>query len=66
MKKLIFFCIASAILLFSIIVVNIAPIINYRLGRGIYMPSGKPSFTGWSDLSCKSISDNYNIKKDLV
>ena len=50
MKKLIFFCIASAILLFSIIVVNIAPIINYRLGRGIYMPSGKPAFTGWSSF----------------
>ena len=65
MKKLIFFCIASAILLFSIIVVNIAPIINYRLGRGIYRPSGEPAFKGWSDLSCKSISDNYNIKKDL-
>lgn len=67
MKKLIFFCIAFAILLFSIIVVNIAPIINYRLGRGAYSPSGAPytsGINGWSDYSCKSISDDYNIKKD--
>ena len=66
MKKLLFFCLASAILIFSIIVVNIAPIINHRLGRGSYSSSGAPisNLIGWSDASCKSISDNYNIKKD--
>ena len=64
MKKLLFFCIASAILIFSIIVVNIAPIINHRLGRGAYDASGASSNNGWSDVSCKSISDQYNIKED--
>lgn len=67
MKKLIFFCISSAILLFSIIVVNIAPIINYRLGRGGYLSSGAPAnnaLKGWSDNSCKLISDYYNIQKE--
>ena len=64
MKKLIFFCLASAILLFSIIIVNIAPIINHRLGRGAYASSGAYLSYGWSDHSCKSISDEYNIEKD--
>lgn len=49
MKKLIFFCIASAILLFSIIVVNIAPII------------GKFNFaSNWYNQACEFHSDNYD------
>ena len=54
MKKLLFFCISLAIVLFSIIVTNVAPIIKGRVGYG------------WSYMSCKYYADNYNKeKKDL-
>ena len=49
MKKLIFFIIASALLLFSIIVVNIAPAINGLINGSI-----------WSQQSCSLISDYYD------
>jgi len=50
-KTLIFLCIASALLIFSIIVVNTSPAINI-LGNG------------WRDLNCKRYSDYYDyIKK---
>ena len=49
MKKLIFFAIASAILLFSLIVVNIAPAIN-----------GLVTGLSWSMQSCKYLSDQYD------
>ena len=52
MKKLIFFAIASAILLFSIIVINIAPAIN-GLVEGDY----------WSARSCKYLSNIYDENK---
>lgn len=48
MKNLIFFCIASAILLFSIVTINIAPIIGGLVG------------TNWMDPSCKYYSDKYD------
>ena len=51
MKKLLFFCIASAILLFSIIVTNIAPFI------GRY-------YSGDMSSSCKYLSDLYDYNKD--
>ena len=53
MKKLIFFIIASAILLFSIIVVNIAPIINGLISSQGY----------WSKYACSRYSDSYDDKE---
>ena len=52
-NTLIFLCIASALLIFSIIVVNTSPAINI-LGNG------------WRDLNCKRYSDyhDYIKKKD--
>ena len=57
MKKLIFLSIALSILLFSIIIVNIEPVIN-----DIIKDSKK-----WSKQPCKSFSDAYDEleKKDL-
>ena len=51
MNKLLFFCISSALLLFSIIVVNILP----------------PIGGDWFDESCRSITDkkDYFEKKPL-
>ena len=51
MKKLIFFLIASAILIFSIIVVNIAPIIKGKVGYD------------WFSPACERLSDRYNYAK---
>ena len=50
MKQLLFLCISLAILLFSVIVINVAPIIKGKVG-------------GWSIYACKMYSDEYNIKK---
>ena len=52
MKKIIFFAIASAILLFSIIVVNISPAIN-----------GLISGQSWSQQACSYHSDRYDDEK---
>ena len=52
MNKLLFLCFASAILLFSIIAINIAPIINNLVG------------SNWMNNSCKYYSDQYKINKD--
>lgn len=59
MNKLIFLCIASGILLLSIIVVNIAPSIN-----GILEYNNNIS---WMQISCKSLSDKrkFDKEKDL-
>ena len=54
MNKLIFFCIASAILLFSIITINIVPIIGGLVGSSWGSPTE----------SCKYLSDKYDIDKD--
>lgn len=48
MNKLLFFCISSALLLFSIIVVNILP----------------PIGGGWFDNACNSISDDQKYLED--
>jgi hypothetical protein len=53
MKQLLFLSISIAILLFSVIVINVAPIIK-----------GKVS--GWSTYECKMYSDEYNIEKKKV
>lgn len=54
MKKLIFFLIASAILIFSIIIVNIAPIINGKINNS----------DTWFTQSCGQLSDNYKYGKE--
>ena len=52
MYKTLYFCFAGAILLFSVIVVNIAPAIN-RLVPGEY----------WSYQSCSYLNDKYKYTK---
>ena len=52
MKNLIFFCIASAILLFSIITINIAPIIGGLIANN------------WMEDSCKYYSDKYDFDNE--
>ena len=47
-NTLIFLCISSALLIFSIIVVNTSPAIN-----GIA--------SGWRDLNCKIYSDYHDV-----
>ena len=54
MQKLIFLCIASAVLLFSIIVVNIGPVLG-----GLF-----PNYSLYGE-SCSMHSDNYKyIEKE--
>ena len=65
MKDLIFLCIASAIFIFSVIVLNFAPTINGLIGKGIYTSDGDATgFNGWADSPCKQYSDQYNEYKD--
>lgn len=49
MYKTLYFCFAGAILLFSVIVVNIAPAINHI----------DEDFNDWPSLSCSLINDEY-------
>ena len=53
MKNLIFFCLASAILLFSIVTINIVPNIG-GIGGGF----------SWMTSSCKYHSDQYDVDKE--
>ncbi len=46
MKNLIFLCIATSIFILSIIVLNVAPIINGILGKGTYDSNGEASSYG--------------------
>ena len=56
MYKTLYFCFAGAILLFSVIVVNIAPAINGLVSGGY-----------WSSLSCSYLNDEYkNIESKKV
>ena len=66
MKNLIFLCIASAVFILSMIVLNFAPTINGLIGKGKYQRNGELAngFNGWADYPCKSFSDNYNYYKD--
>ena len=52
MYKTLYFCFAGALLLFSVIVVNIAPAINDLI-----------SGADWSSLSCSYYNDQYNYAK---
>ena len=65
MKKLIFFAIASAILLFSIIVVNIAPFTNGQDGGTSWFRQPCNSYSHWyDDIDKKSLSDlGYDQKE---
>ena len=51
MKQLLFLCISLAILLFAVIVTNVAPIIKGRVGGN------------WPYYSCKIYSDYYDLAK---
>ena len=51
MKQLLFLCISLAILLFAVIVTNVAPIIKGRVGGD------------WPYYSCKIYSDFYDLAK---
>jgi hypothetical protein len=69
MKNLIFLCIATCIFIFSVIVLNFAPIINGLVGKGKYDLNGDiidPSnpLLGFSDNPCSSFIDKYNNIKD--
>ena len=67
MKNLIFLCIASAIFILSVIVLNCAPTINGLIGKGKYQQNGdlsSNSMYGWADYPCKSYKDLYNDYKD--
>ena len=74
MKNLIFLCIASAIFIFSVIVLNRAPTINGLIGKGIYKTDGDVYFDvysgyshyGWADFPCKLFSDKYIEYKELT
>ena len=51
MNKLIFLCISSAVVIFTVIVLNVSPVIN-DLG------------TDWYDNSCKYFADKHKYEKD--
>ena len=53
MFKLLYFCMAGGILIFSVIVVNIAPAINNLVDS-----------QSWSQYSCKYLADKLKITKD--
>jgi len=66
MKNLIFLCIASAIFIFSVISLNVAPTINGLVGKGKYKMNGDldSSNYGWADYPCSYYSNFYNENKD--
>ena len=64
MKNLIFLCIASAVFIFSVIVLNFAPTINGLIGKGTYLLNGNRIYPGWDDSPYRAYSDNYNLYKD--
>ena len=67
MKNLIFLCVASAIFILSVIVLNYAPTITGLVGKGRYKNNGdvSSSFYGWADMPCSYFSDLYNEYEDL-
>jgi len=66
MKNLIFLCIATAIFIFSVIVLNFAPTINGLIGKGNYQRNGGlyNGYNGWADYPCNSFSNLYKYYKD--
>ena len=65
MKNLLFLCIATCIFILSVIVLNIAPIINGLLGKGIRDSNGETNSDGWFDKDCDYYNDNYKINKKI-
>ena len=63
MKNLIFLCVASAVFILSVIVLNYAPTITGLVGKG-YHDSVGGSSGSWADSPCREFSDNYNYYKD--
>ncbi len=60
MKKLLFLCLAAAIFVFSVLVLNFAPTINGLVGKGKYDMNGNVIYSyGWADIPCNSYSDSY-------
>ena len=69
MKNLIFLCIATCIFIFSVIVLNFAPIINGFVGKGKYdvygdIVSASDPLLGFADFPCSFYIDKYNDIKD--
>ena len=66
MKKLLFLCLAAAIFVFSVLVLNFAPTINGLVGKGKYDTNGNIilSLYGWADYPCNLYSDRYNLDKE--
>ena len=64
MKNLIFLCVASAVFILSVIVLNYAPTITGLVGKGIYVSNGDASDEGWAGYPCRKFSDQYNEYKD--
>jgi TM2 domain-containing membrane protein YozV len=56
---------ATCIFILSVIVLNVAPIINGLLGKGTYYSNGEATSIGWYDTNCKLYNYNYNINKEL-
>ena len=65
MKNLIFLCIATCIFILSVIVLNVAPIINGLLGKGTYNSHGEATSDGWFDKDCDYYNDDYEISKKM-
>jgi hypothetical protein len=71
MKNLIFLCITTCIFIFSVIVLNFAPIINGLVGKGKYDVNGdiivaSGPFLGFADYPCLTFTDKYNDYKDGI
>ena len=64
MKSLIFFCISISITIITIIIINIAPIINGFIGSGYYSSSGENLLTSWFNTNCQDYADKYKYYKD--
>ena len=65
MKKLLFLCLAAAIFVFSVLVLNFAPTINGLVGKGNYDMNGNLIVSyGWADFPCNLYSDRYNDYKE--
>ena len=61
MNRLLFLCIYLGILIFSVIVLNIAPAINKVT---VYDRSNVVDWNEWSNAACKQFSDYYDYETD--
>ena len=56
---------ATCIFILSVIVLNVAPIINGLLGKGIHDSNGEATSDGWFDKDCDYYNDDYEINKKM-